>query len=68
MDEIVFNNQIRKFLKTVGIQSQREIESAVKQNLENGTLNLNKKLDVSMILEVPLVGLKKTISGEIILE
>ena len=60
MDEIVFNNQIRKFLKTVGIQSQREIESAVKQNLENGTLNLNKKLDVSMILEVPLVGLKKT--------
>lgn len=68
MDEIVFNNQIRKFLKTVGIQSQREIESAVKQNLENGTLDLNKKLDVSMILEVPLVGLKKTISGEIILE
>ena len=68
MDEIVFNNQIRKFLKTVRIQSQREIESAVKQNLENGTLDLNKKLDVSMILEVPLVGLKKTISGEIILE
>jgi hypothetical protein len=30
MDEEVFNLQLRKFLKKVGIQSQREIDQAVR--------------------------------------
>ena len=30
MDEKVFNMQLRRFLKKVGIQSQREIEQAVR--------------------------------------
>ena len=38
MDEEVFNMQLRKFLKNVGITSQREIESAVRTALEDGTL------------------------------
>ena len=38
MNEEVFNMQIRKFLKKVGVQSQREIEQAVKQSIEKGSL------------------------------
>ncbi len=38
MDEEVFNMQIRKFLKNVGVTSQREIETAVRAALADGTL------------------------------
>ena len=34
MDEEVLNIQVRKFLKKVGIQSQREIEQAVKYHIK----------------------------------
>ena len=34
MDEEVFNLEVRKFLKKVGIQSQQEIEHAVRYNIE----------------------------------
>ena len=34
MDEEVFNLGVRKFLKKVGVQSQREIEQAVRYNIE----------------------------------
>ena len=38
MDEEIFNMQLRRFLKKVGIQSQRDIELAVRQGIETGTL------------------------------
>ena len=65
MNEEVFNMQIRKFLKKVGIQSQREIEQAVQQSIEKGSLVGTEKLEASVILEVPSVGLKVSIEGEI---
>ena len=68
MNEEVFNMQIRKFLKKVGIQSQREIEQAVKQSIKKGSLVGTEKLEASVILEVPSVGLKVSIEGEIELE
>ena len=34
MNEEVLNIQVRKFLKKVGIQSQREIEQAVKDQIK----------------------------------
>ena len=68
MNEEVFNMQIRKFLKKVGIQSQREIEQAVKQSIEKGSLVGTEKLEASVILEVPSVGLKVSIDGEVELE
>ena len=68
MNEEVFNMQIRKFLKKVGVQSQREIEQAVKQSFEKGSLVGTEKLEASVILEVPSVGLKVSIEGEIELE
>jgi len=68
IDEEALNIQIRKFLKRVGIQSQREIENAVKKNMENGGLDGIKKLDVSVLLELPEIGIKVPIKGEIELQ
>ena len=44
MNEDVFNTSLRKFLKRVGITSQREIEKAVRDALANGTLKGHEKL------------------------
>lgn len=68
MDEEVLNIQVRKFLKKVGVQSQREIEEAVKEHIKNGSLSGTEKLDASMLLEVPEIGLKVTIDGKIQIE
>ena len=68
MNEEVFNLQIRKFLKIVGVQSQREIERAVIRSLEKNSLAGIKKLEASMLLEIPSVEIKVSIEGEIKLE
>ena len=68
MNEEVLNIQIRKFLKKVGIQSQREIEQAVIRSFEKSCLVGIKKLVASILLEVPAVGIKVSIEGEIKLE
>ena len=68
MDEEVLNIQVRKFLKKVGIQSQREIEQAVKDHLKKGSLTGIERLDASMLLEVPEIDLKFSIDGKIELE
>ena len=39
MDTELFNMQIRRFLKKVGIQSQREIEQAVLREIKSGSLD-----------------------------
>tara|TARA_B100000446_G_C10370587_1_gene276486 strand:+ start:273 stop:479 length:207 start_codon:yes stop_codon:yes gene_type:complete len=67
MDEEVFNMQLRRFLKKVGIQSQRDIELAVRQGIETGTLASTDKLHAQVLLQVPAVGLKVTIEDEIAL-
>ena len=68
MDEEVLNIQVRKFLKKVGIQSQREIEQAVKDHIKKGSISGAEKLDASMLLEVPEIGLKVSIEGKIEIE
>ena len=68
MNEEVLNLQIRKFLKKVGIQSQREIEQAVRRSFEKSALVGIKKLEASILLKVPAVGIKVSIDGEITLE
>ena len=68
MDEEVLNIQVRKFLKKVGIQSQREIEQAVKDHIKKGSLSGAEKLDASMLLEVPKIGLTVSIEGKLEIE
>ena len=68
MNEEVLNIQIRRFLKKVGIQSQREIEQAVRRRIENNSLAGIDKLVASVLLEVPEVGIKVSIESDIKLE
>ena len=68
MNEDVFNIQIRKFLKRVGIQSQREIEKAVRAALESGQLTGSETLNAKVQLIVTEVGVEHTISDTIRLE
>ncbi|MBT5819812.1 MAG: hypothetical protein HOI25_15910, partial [Proteobacteria bacterium] len=51
MDEEVFNIQLRKFLKKVGIQSQREIEQAVRDGIASGALQGNETLNATVRLQ-----------------
>ena len=67
MNEDRFNMDIRKFLKVVGITSQREIELAVRAALDSGKLNSSSVLKAHMVLHIPEIGLEHTIDGEIAL-
>ena len=65
MDEEVFNMQLRKFLKNVGITSQREIESAVRAALEDGTLKGDETVKTKVTLSIESLGLSTEIDGNI---
>jgi uncharacterized protein DUF6494 len=65
MNEDVFNNSLRGFLKKVGITSQREIEKAVRDAVASGRLRGSEKLPAKMVLTVGGVNLTHEISGEI---
>lgn len=67
MNEDVFNMDIRKFLKLVGITSQREIENAVRAAVAAGRLQGTERLKVQVVLTIDQAGLSKTIDGEIAL-
>lgn len=68
MNEDTLNMEVRKYLKQVGVTSQREIEHAVAQAIESGKLNGSETLDVSMTLDIPSINLNYNIKGEIDLE
>ncbi len=68
MNEDVFNLEIRKLLKKVGITSQREIERSVREALDAGRLKGNETLKASVTLELTDLGVKHTIEGEIALD
>ena len=65
MNEDVFNTSLRKFLKKVGITSQREIEKAVRDALASGRLKGHEKLPAKMVLTLGGVSLSHEISDEI---
>ena len=68
MNEELLNIQVRKFLKKVGIQSQREIEQAVKDRMKKGILTGKENLVANMLLEVPEIDLRVSIEGKIKIE
>jgi hypothetical protein len=65
MNEDVFNGSLRRFLKKVGITSQREIEKAVREALAAGRLKGHEKLPAKIVLTVGGVSLSHEISDEI---
>ena len=50
MDEDNLNIEIRKFLKKVGITSQREIENYIRKKVAEGNIKECDSIDVSMNL------------------
>ena len=68
MNEETFNISIRKFLKIVGINSQREIEQAVRKAIEDGLITGAETFPATVTLEVPGVKLNVKFDGEIKLQ
>jgi hypothetical protein len=65
MDQETLNLSIRKFLKTVGVNSQREIEQAVAKGIAAGTIGDAKGVAVAMTLHIAALQLEVRFDGEI---
>ncbi len=68
MNEDALNTSVRKFLKTVGVTSQREIEMAVREAVLSGRLKGNEALSAKAVVTVEGLGLAFEIDGAIELE
>jgi hypothetical protein len=65
MNEDVFNASLRKFLKKVGITSQREIEKTVRDAIESGRLKGDEKLPAKIVLTVGGINLTHEVTDAI---
>jgi hypothetical protein len=68
MNEDTLNTSVRKFLKKVGITSQREIEKAVRAAIADGRLKGLETLPARMTLEIAQLNLTFEIDGAVELE
>jgi len=68
MNEDTFNLSIRKFLKMVGVSSQREIEQAVARARASGAISGNEKFPATVTLDIPGMKLSVKFDGKIELE
>jgi hypothetical protein len=64
MSDDGFNMSLRKFLKTVGVTSQREIEEAVRAVREGGDLPAGS-VTARVVLKIDAIGLEHEVTGEI---
>lgn len=68
MDEETLNLSIRKFLKMVGIHSQRTIEQAVAKTIGDGAIKGNESFSATMRLQVAGLDIDVTFDGKIDLQ
>ena len=68
MNEETFNISIRKFLKVVGVSSQREIEQAVAKAIAAHAISGTESFPARMTLEVAGLKLNVSFDGEIKLQ
>jgi hypothetical protein len=68
MKDEALNMSVRKYLKTVGVNSQLAIEKAVNKAIAEGRLKGNETLPVKMSLSVGKLALELTFDGELNLE
>lgn len=68
MNDEALNMSIRRFLKTVGVNSQLAIEKAVRKSIEDGRLKGSETLPVAMTLKVGGIALEVTFGGELKLD
>lgn len=67
MDEDVLNMEVRKFLKLLGVTSQRAIEGAVRDAIRDSRLRGDEKLVAKVTVTIERIGLRHEIEGEIAL-
>jgi hypothetical protein len=65
VDEEVFNMSVRKFLKKLGVTAQREIELAVREQLEGGDLRGDETLDATATVTVAGLSRDVVVTGQI---
>ncbi|MFD1559852.1 DUF6494 family protein [Paraburkholderia silviterrae] len=68
MNDDTFNLSVRKFLKMVGVSSQREIEHAVARAIASNAIAGNEFFPAKITLEIPGLKLKVDFEDEIRLE
>jgi hypothetical protein len=68
MNEETFNLSIRKFLKMVGISSQREIEHAVAKAIADGAISGTEAFPAHVTLTVERLNINVKFDGEIRLQ
>jgi uncharacterized protein DUF6494 len=65
VDEEVFNMSVRRFLKTLGVTAQREIELAVRERLDGGDLKGDETLDATASITVAGLADDVVVTGRI---
>ncbi len=68
MNDEALNMSIRRFLKTVGVNSQLAIEKAVRKAIEDGRLKGSETLPATMTLSVGTLALEVKFDGELKLD
>ena len=68
MNEEELNISIRKFLKMVGVSSQREIERSVTRAVQEGAISGTETFPARMTLEIAGLRLRAEFDGEIRLD
>jgi Family of unknown function (DUF6494) len=68
VDEEAFNLSVRRFLKRLGVTSQREIELAVREKLDAGALSGDETLTARAVVTVDGLDKEIVITGDIALE
>ena len=67
MDEEVFNMSVRRFLKELGVTAQREIELAVREQLDADGLQGDETLDATATITVAGLSRDVVVTGRIAL-
>jgi Family of unknown function (DUF6494) len=67
VNEEIFNMSVRKFLKTLGVTAQREIEIAVREQLAAGELRGDETLDATATVVVSGLSRDVVVTGAIAL-
>ena len=68
MNEDNLNMEIRKFLKKVGITSQRIIENHIYEADKNGTIKAGDEIELKMTLSIENFKSSNIIDGKIMIE
>ena len=68
MNEEKLNISTRKLLKNVGVNSQRIIETSVRNAVNSGKIVSSKNIIVSISLKIKDLNIEESISGEIEVE